>query len=63
MNSLKWFQILVPNKNSFICIQLNGFKLRDVELTIQFKHTVEEFQVLLTTLMNLININHSFVYS
>ena len=37
----------IPNINSFICTQLNGFKHHYVTLIIQFRHTIKEFQVLL----------------
>ena len=45
----------VANINSFICTQLNGFEHCYVILTIQFRHIVKEFQVLL------INPNNSII--
>ena len=50
--ALKWFQILLSNINSFICTLFNGFQHHYVTLTIQFKHTVKEFQVLLINTNN-----------
>ena len=55
-----WFQILLTNVNSFICAQLNDFKHRYVTLTIHFKYTVKEFQVLLFNTNNSVQ-NYSFL--
>ena len=41
----------------FTCTQLNGFKHRDVTLTIQFRHSVKEIQVMLFNTNN--SIQHS----
>ena len=60
MHSLKWFQILLSNINSFICMQLNGFKHCYVTLTIQFRYTVKESQVLLINPNNSIQ-HYSFI--
>ena len=34
--TVKWFQVLLSNTDSFICTQLNGFKYYYITLTIQF---------------------------
>ena len=52
MHSFKWLQIFLCKINNFICTQLNVFKYRYVTLTIQFKHTIREFQVLLINTNN-----------
>ena len=46
----------IANINSFICTQLNGFKHHYIKLTIQFKHKIKDFQVLL------FNTNNSIEY-
>ena len=55
LHSLKWFIILLSHMNSFIWMPLNGFKYHYVILKIQFRHTVKEFQVLLTNTKILLN--------
>ena len=35
LHTLKWFQVLLSNTNSFICTQLNGFKYCYLTLIIQ----------------------------
>ena len=40
------------DNTSFICTQLNGFKYSYVISIIQFRHTGEEFQVLLLNINN-----------
>ena len=52
LHALKCFQILESNINNCICTQLNGFKHRDETLTIQYRHTGKEFQVLLINTNN-----------
>ena len=54
------FPVTLPNINSFISTQLNGFKHRHVTQTIQFRNTVNEFQVLLINTYNSIQ-HYSFV--
>ena len=46
--------------DSFICAHLNGFKHRYETLTILFRYTVKDFQVLLINTNNSIQ-NYSFI--
>ena len=56
MNGFKYENI----KYSFICTQLNSIKSYYITLTIQFRYTVNEFQILLINTNNSIQ-HYSFV--